>query len=127
MLSRKPRRQVFSWTFLFQIRVILPTAYQPAGTATSYPIELKGIELEGTQDRIGVRVNSIKTGGYTDSYVAYPDEVLGKVGSNNLYRLPTMPVTGGIRFYNGKVCYQLTGSSDFNVNSLLPVNFLFLF
>ena len=30
-------------------------------------------------------------------------------------------------FFFGKVCYQLTGSSDFNVNSLIPVKFLFSF
>ena len=84
-------------TVLFQIKVILPTEYQPAGTAASYPVEVKGIEIEGKEDIIAVRVNSVKTGGYTDSYVAYPDEVLGEVGTN-LYRLPTMPVTGGIIF-----------------------------
>ena len=33
-----------------------------------------------------------------------------------LYILPAI-------FFIGKVCYQLTGSSDFNVNSLLPVKF----
>ena len=82
-------------TVLFQIQIILPTEYQPTGTATSYPVEVRGIEIEGIEDIIAVRVNSVKTGGYTDSYVAYPDEALGEVGTN-LYRLPTMPVAGGI-------------------------------
>ena len=53
-------------------------------------------------DKIGVRVNSVKSGGYTDSYVAYPDEVLGEVGSNS-YRLPTMPISGGIHFFSSTV------------------------
>ena len=36
-------------------------------------------------------MNSDNGAGYTDSYVAYPDEVL----TGTLYRLPTLPAAGG--------------------------------
>ena len=97
---------------MFQIQVTLPTEYQPAGTATLYPIEVKGIEIEGIEDIIAVRVNSVKSGGYTDSYVAYPDEVLGEVGSN-LYRLPTMPVVGGGIFFHRPLALYILMDSSF--------------
>ena len=116
-----------SWTHLFQIQVILPTAYQPTGTATLYPIEVKGIELEGIEDIIAVRVNSVKTGGYTDSYVAYPDEVLGEVGTN-LYRLPTMYVAGGIHFYIYLQAFSPVYTNGFfKISHVVVLTYMFLY
>ena len=66
------------------------------GTTAAWATEDKGIEIESLDGEvIGVRVNSDGGAGFTDSYVAYPDEVLGVSGGSNTYRLPTLPATGG--------------------------------
>ena len=78
----------------FQMRVTFPADYQPQGTTTAWETSTRGIQIEGLIERIGVRVNSDNDVGFTDSFVAYPDDLLGN-DIANVYRLPTLSDIAG--------------------------------
>lgn len=74
------------------VSVSIATEYQPSSVVGTWNTEDKGLEIAvvGDDGPIAIRVNSDNGAGFTDSYVAYPDEVL----TGTLYRLPTLPITG---------------------------------